>query len=555
MPFVMQQPERPWPALLAADRRGVASALFGVSALALLGIIGLATQAGLWYADYARLQTAADAASTAGTVGIAAGESATQVAASTTYILQQNGYVNGKNGVTVSVNAPPASGPNKGNSNAVEVLVSEQEGLTLAGLFLASAPTAKVRSVALYGANVNTCVLALGQNLGGTNTGQVTLSGGAKLNASGCAVGTNNTGPNAFYLEPSPTVTAETIVSSGGVSSSCGQGPNGCGTTLNLTRPYSQNHVATTDPLAAAQDAPLPDPSNFSPASGNCTTTPSFPQWNSSYALTAGTSYCGLNESGTNSVSFPGSGGTFTFTSDVNIGGSTSIASGSSSAAADIYINGALNVTSYNPTQFPAGTYHVTGGMSISSSSQTTIDYGNIPSTFYINGNLAISGSAQVDIPPGTYFINNGNLNISGGTSLTCSSCVAGGAGVTFVLMGNSPGIVDISGNAAATFSAPASSNYDSGFNGIAIYEPLSNTGTNTLAGSGNLNLQGAIYLPGAELNVSGGAGTSSAACALIVANTIAMSGSGYASSSKCSTYGYNWTSSGPTPNGVTIVE
>ncbi|MDA8248211.1 MAG: hypothetical protein M0Z28_03455 [Rhodospirillales bacterium] len=45
--------------------------------------------------------------STAGTVGIAAGESATQVAASTTCILQQNGHVNGKNGVTASVNAPP----------------------------------------------------------------------------------------------------------------------------------------------------------------------------------------------------------------------------------------------------------------------------------------------------------------------------------------------------------------------------------------------------------------------------------------------------------------
>lgn len=494
---------------LARDRRGITSVMFGISALALLGTVGLATEAGLWYTDYATAQTAADAASTAGAVGIASGESATQIKASATYILQQNGYVNGQGATYVTVNVPPASGPNKGNGNAVEVLLSRQESMNVAGLFLSQAPTLKVRSVAMYEASSPTCVLALGQDLSSSNNGEIYMSGGASLNASGCTIGANSTSADAIYLKPSPTVSAYTMVSSGGISSSCGQGPTGCGNQLNLTKPYSQEHVATADPLASVQNVPLPDASNFT--SSNCTSI-SYPQWNSSFQVQSGTAYCGVNMVSDNSLTFPSSGGTYTFTQSVNIG----VSSG----------NPFVNVASGTAS----------------------------PVTVYINGNFAIANNASVDIPPGTYFINNGNLTVGNSATLTCSNCVAGGAGVTFVLMGDSPGYVDISGSSPVTFNAPANNNYNSGFDGVAIYEVPSDQSTNQLSGSGTLALQGAVYTPGADLNISGGAGTSSATCILLDANSITMTGSGYATSSQCANYGYSW-AQGPTPNGVTIVE
>ena len=531
--------------------------LFAIGATAFLGMAGLATQAGLWYADYADLQTAADSASMAGAVAIAASETTTQATASATYVLKQNGYLNNQGGVTVTVHTPPTSGTFKNNAHAVEVVLAKTASLNVAGLFMASAPTFSVRSVAVYGANAATCMLALGQDLGGSNNGHFALSGGASIHASGCTLATNSTSTEAFYIEPSPQITADTIVSSGGVTSSCGQGPTGCGSTLTLNQPYSSYHVPSTDPLAAVQNVTLPSSSDFSPAS-SCSGTPqtvSFPQWNSTASMQSGC-YAALTVPGTNTISFPSGGGSYTFTGDVNLGGVSSISGGASAvtAASTISISGALNLTNYNASQLPPGTYYIGNGMNISSSAATSVAYSNIPSTFYINGNLTLSGSAQVDIPPGTYFINDGNLNVGNGTTLSCSSCVAGGAGVTFVLMGDHPGIVNVSGSAPVTFSAPASSNYDSGFDGIAIYEVPGDSGTNLLQGSGTLNVQGAIYLPGAALSISGGAG-SSVTCAVFVANTITMSGSGYATDNSCGQYGYGWATAGPTPNGVTLAE
>lgn len=491
----------------AADRRGVSSLVFAVAASSVIGMAGLATQAGLWYADYANMQSAADAASTAGAVAIAASETTTQSTASATYVLSQDGFVNNQNGVTATVNVPPKSGSYKNNTNAVEVLLTKTANLTVAGLFLASAPTLKVRSVALYGGTASTCVLALGQNIGGANDGQFTLSGGAMLNATGCVVGSNSTAAKAFYVLPSPTVDAYTILSSGGVTSSCGQGPTGCGSVLSLTKPYAQDHVASADPLASVQKVPLPDASYFTASS--CSTL-SFPQWNSANTLVAGTTYCGANLVSANTLTFPAGGGTFTFTGNVNIGASSG-----------------------NPV--------VAVGTGTAS-----------PVTVYVNGNFDVANNARADIPPGTYFINGGNLIVGNSATLSCSTCSAGGAGVTFVVM---TGNVQISGSSPVSFSAPATNNYNAGLDGVAIYQPLSNTSVDTLSGSGTLSIQGAFYAPGAELNISGGAGTSTDTCSSYVANTITMSGSGYATNSSCTKYGYGWAASGPTPNGVTIVE
>ena len=455
-------------------------------ATVVLGVAGLATQAGLWYADYARLQTAADAAATAGAVGIAAGESSAQYMASANYVLQQNGFASGQGGVTVTINAPPATGPHAGNSSAVEVLLTAPTSLSFTRLFLATAPTLHTRSVAMYQASNATCVLAL--------SGTITMSGGAQLNANGCTVGTNNTGSNAVSLSGGAALSAYTVVSAGGIQTDGGA-------SMSLTKPQSSNHVATADPLAALQGLALPPSRTFSPASCNPVT---FANPNSTTTLAPGT-YCAATVAAGNTLDL--SGGSYVFNGGIAVSGS-----------------GALNIA-------------------------------GAATTLYVNGDVNVSGSSPLNIAPGTYFINNGSLIVTGGGSLGCGACSAGGTGASFVLMGGNPGTMQISGGAPVSFSAPASSNYNAALNGVAIYEVPADNGTNTLSGSGTLSVQGAVYTPGAALDISGGAGTSSATCLFLVAASLTLTGSGNASNTNCTNYGYTWAGNASTPNGVTLVE
>lgn len=488
---------------LLRGRRGVTTAAFAVSLTAVLGMVGLGTEAALWYRDWVQVQGAADSAALAGAVSISvpSEQSNGGPAATMTYVAGQNGFTNGAGGVTVATHYPPADGPNKANTYAAEIIISKQESLKFARLFLNVGPTITGRAVGLYKSNSPACVMALGNNTNSTNNGELFMTGGAALNAAGCTVVSNNTGANALELNPSAKVTAYTMQAVGSIASSCGQGIYGCGNQITVTRPPTSNSVASTDPLASVQSVSLPASSNF-PTS--CTTTISSSTTTIS-PNTLATAYCALSIGGKKQTTqLAASGGTY-------------------------YIDGGIDIC--------------TSGCNITGSTALQISSTSTGSTFYINGGITINGStnAIIDISPGTYFIYNGSLTVGNSGGITCSTCVAGGPGATFVLMGNSPGTVNITGSSPVTFSAPASSNYNSAFDGVAIYEPVTDTGTNIFGGSGSMNLQGAIYTPGATLNISGAAGASTATCSWFIANTITMVGSGYATDADCASYGYSW--------------
>jgi hypothetical protein len=511
---------------LANDRRGVTSVVFAAGLIGVVGVVGLATEVGYWYADYVRLQGMADNAATAAAVALSAGETAA-VQKSPKFVLKQNGLVDGQNGVTVAINNPPTSGTYSGNNYAVEAIVSQTETPMIARLFMTTGVKMTARSIAQYGGSGTPCFVSLGSNYSSSNsanTGQLSMSGGASLTAPGCLVASNNTGSSAVNIQPSPSITAYSLYSAGGINWNCYTGSTpGCGETVTLTKPFSSNHVPVGDPLATVQSVSLPSASTFP---STCTNTMTGP----------------INGSGNQGASTYGPG---TYCA-VNIGFSQKINKVSTTIMS-------LTLT--------GGTYAIDGSINICTGGcNTTSPALNITGTnnlFYINGGINVQGSATVNFGPGTYFLYNGSINVTNGGSFTCTSCVAGGAGITFVLMGTTPGTVNISGSAPMTFNAPSSSNYDPGFNGIAIYQvPVSggNTGTSTLAGSGTLNLQGAVYMPNGALNISGGAGSSSSTCAVFVANTITMTGSGYASSKNCTTYGYGWAAN-PTPTGISLVQ
>ncbi len=495
-------------------RRGITTALFAVTATALMGVVGLGTEAAGWYGDWVQLQGVADAAAMAGAVSVSvpAEMSSGGPKATATYVAQQNGVVSGSGGTTVTVNYPPASGNYKGNTYAVEVIISKVIPLHIGGLFLASGPTVTTRSVALYSSNKGTCMLSLGTSTSTSNNGQLNLDGGAMISASNCSIAANGTGANSVDVSPSPSVTAYTVSSAGGMNFNCYTGPPGCGTNFNLDKPYKANTVATADPLSSVQSTSFPTPSFGSSCTSISSTTTSI------VPNTAGTPYCALGVGGRGQTTqLTASGGTY-------------------------YVNGNINICM--------------SGCNVPTSPAMTISSTSAGSTFYINGSINIAGSSTgvLNLAPGTYILYNGSLNVTASGGLTCTACVPGGAGVTIVLAGSSPGIVSVTGDSPVTFSAPATNNYNSALNGVAIYEVPSDTGTNTLGGSGSMTIQGAVYMPGALLDISGAAGTTSATCSVFVANTITMTGSGYATDQDCSTYGYAWAQT-PTPSGVTLVE
>ncbi len=498
-------PLRRCPALLRG-RQGVTTAAFAMLLTATLGAVGLATEAAMWYSDWVAVQGAADSAAMAGAVSISvpSEQSNGGPVATMTYVATQNGFTNGTSGTTVTTHYPPADGSYSGNTYAAEIVISKQETLHFAGLFLKAGPTVTGRAVGLYKSNSPACVMALGNDTSTSNNGQLYMTGGAALSASGCTIAGNNTGAHSVELDPSAQVTAYTIQSAGTIASTCGQGIYGCGNVINVTRPPSSNSVASTDPLASVQNVSLPPSSDFPTSctqSIGSTTTAMTPN-------TAATAYCAINVGGRKQTTqLSATGGTY-------------------------YINGGINICTSG--------CNVTGTTALQISSTTS------GSTFYINGSITINGASNaiLDVAPGTYFIYNGSLVVGNSGGITCSTCSAGGGGATFVLMGNTPGIVSLTGDSPVSFSAPASSNYNSALDGVAIYEPVNDTGLNVFGGSAAMTLQGAVYAPGAALSISGTSALGSTTCSWFIANTISMTGSGTASDANCSAYGYTWGSS-----------
>lgn len=99
------------------DENGQTLVLTALTMIAMFGFLALALDVGILFKERRAMQIAADAAATAGALifyyyGDVAKAQAAGKAAS-----KANKFENGVNGVTVSVNAPPLSGPNQSAGN------------------------------------------------------------------------------------------------------------------------------------------------------------------------------------------------------------------------------------------------------------------------------------------------------------------------------------------------------------------------------------------------------------------------------------------------------
>ena len=370
------------------DERGQVLIVAALCLTCLLGFVGFAVDVGLLLREKRIMQTAADSGAVAGAAEMYYGDVTAAARADTS----QNGFTNGTNGTTVTVNNPPANGPNSGNNQYVEVIVSQSQPTFFMKMFSLSSMMVSARAVATV-IPAKDCIVTTETSPSppGSPGAGIAASGSATLSVPSCGIIENGdeTGHDAVNLTGAASISALFLSTAGTVST-------GVQSKITVTNPntVTTGITAVADPLASIVTAP----SN----PGGCTA---------------------LNINSTTTIG-PASGGTICYSSLTISGGTTTVT---------------LN-----------------------------------PGVYYINGNLKIQGSASV----------------------------LGTGGVTFYITNN--GQVTVSGGSSLNLTAPTSGTYS----GILFYQDPADTQTFTFSGGSSGTINGIFYLPDTGLSLSGGSGS-----------------------------------------------
>ena len=344
--------------------------------------IGLAIDTGYLELIKTRMQAAADAAAVGGAQELKANGSANVVTAAQNDAAL-NGFTNGQNSVTITINNPPRSGNYSGDSTAVEALVSQSVSPLFMGLLGVSSMTVNARGVAHQGtANGGGCLFTMNK----TASSAFSLSGGVQL-TSHCGVQVNSTSATAMSVTGGTSLTAPSISVVGG---------------------YSLNGGSSISPLPTTGAASMSDPLENLPAPsvGACTYTNYSVSGGATKTLSPGV-YCnGISVSGGANVTF--NPGTY-----ILEGGGLNLSGGCTATGAGVvFYNTAGSGYGYGAISFSGGTRDVL-------SAPTTGTYAGI--LFFQDRSIAspaassFSGGANA-LLNGTLYFQTSTLSYSGGT-------------------------------------------------------------------------------------------------------------------------------------------
>jgi Flp pilus assembly protein TadG len=267
----------------------------------LMGAVAIGVETGELYRTKRQMQSAADDAALAGSIDRLAAKNNTTITATARYEAQRNGFQDGVNSVSVTVNAPPTSGPNVSIPGAVEVVITKSQSLSF-GAALASYLggtssnfTMRARSVAAQGSYSSTtsspegCLVALtpGNEQGVSFTSFNNFDSDCTIISNGTATGTGSSA--SITLSSFNNATLKSVWTRGRFDYSSYNH-------LTLTNPAQQNQTtAVVDPYATSLPTPSP---------GACTYNPFSAPGGTSITLSPGT-YCGgLTISSYNNVYF-----------------------------------------------------------------------------------------------------------------------------------------------------------------------------------------------------------------------------------------------------------
>ena len=227
----------------AGDRSGNILMLFSLSLPVVIGLAALGSEGGSLYLKKTAVQAVADQAAISGANSL--NSSATAYAIEGKAVAATMGYADGQNGVSVTVNSPPASGPNAGKASVVEVIVSTTRPPLLSALFHPADYVINGRAVAAYGGGPG-CVIALDP------AAQKALyaSGNATVDMPNCNLVSDSSAANAIDVGGSPSVTVNGACGNGGISANAGLADNwnSTGSGCVLPNPYNLSVPSNCDP-------------------------------------------------------------------------------------------------------------------------------------------------------------------------------------------------------------------------------------------------------------------------------------------------------------------
>jgi Flp pilus assembly protein TadG len=347
------------------DESGQMLVLVALSMTLLMGFMALAIDVGVLFRAKRNVQIVADAAAVAGALDFQYNQSASSAKTAAQTAATANGVTNGSDGAVVTINTPPAGGPNAGSKGFVEAIVTQPNPTVFAATFAAlfhgtsrSSITVAARAVA-GGSNNSGCVWALA-----TSGADIALTGSGSISIPTCAIFDDSNSSNALQLTGSGSITAKAIGVVGGYSD-VGSG------TINPT-PVTGTAPAS-DPLASLAAPPVPTGTGCINYTGQ--------------PITPG---CWNNVSFTGSVDHTIPAGNYVFNGGLSNTGSGTLTLG----AGNYTINGNFQDTGSGSVNLGAGLYIVTGNLGLTGSGALN----GAGVTFYTEGNTTVTGSSSVDL-------------------------------------------------------------------------------------------------------------------------------------------------------------
>jgi hypothetical protein len=180
--------------VLSSTKGGVAVQI-GVGLGALIGMLGLGTESTFLIYKHRQMQSVSDSAAISAAMAVSQAWPRDPVSEARA-VAARLGYVHGADQVTITVNAPPATGLYAGNGGAVEVIVSQPQDLAMMGLFGPDSANVGTRSVALRESTGRFCILALDQ----TVSQAMYVSNNAVLADTECGVAVNSSSETALVM-------------------------------------------------------------------------------------------------------------------------------------------------------------------------------------------------------------------------------------------------------------------------------------------------------------------------------------------------------------------
>jgi len=374
------------------SERGQALMLVAVTLLGMLMATGLAIDAGQLFVARRTAQEAADAGAYAGAVVIYQSGTSAQAAAAAASDMTRNGFTNGGDGglTTVTVNAPPASGPHALDVRYVETIVTTQVRTSLVP---AQSQLSSVRVRGVAGAEpLNNAYALMALDRGNTpdalrvsSSGTVTISGAGILINSTSATAADN-GGGTISVSPAPNGTQV----AGGVA---GAWPN---------------------PTTGVQQRPDPFAGYAKPSVTGLTVYGSLPGGNPMY-LNPGVYTVPIQAAGGTKIIF--NSGIYITKAGINGAGNADIDSG----AGGVFI---FNTVVNYPTDTGGGCQGVnlTGNADSTLAPMTTGTYKGLlfyqdpacTAEFKIAGNGTLEASGTIYLPTAPFTLNGSNATLTG---------------------------------------------------------------------------------------------------------------------------------------------